>query len=260
MKGKYAALTMTILTIISYSGCMWTNTAAQLEVTTGPGDSPPPRYIVRELQAAYVLSDSASGFGQSIQLQNSVDTLRIFQGEAISKIRAMSVTKASFKELFPLTDQYERLQFFSKHPLIRGPLIRRSIERKQWSEETFEASAILRLSGGQRVEQDILPSESSQFLARMLSKVDALDAIVLDIRGEVIAATGQMFHPSIHRLPEWAHIKAATGDKILVTAPVVEPGYEFLVRRVAVPILMPGEQNVIGWILAKVYAGPLADE
>lgn len=226
----------------------WMSTSVQVAFEPGPEGAPAPTHLFWDWQGAMVPAGAEPAFGLNAELRAALDSLAGLRGAAI--VAARRAHRA-----MPSTDYVSRLVLASKHPAIRGLLIERSYARSGWSDVTRAARLTLTLTQGPRAQNPVITAEPSLVLGRLLASVGALDAVIVDPTGQVVAATGPGFLPALGKLTNWQAIAEASGADVLAGPVFVEPGLDIPVRRVAVPITMPGQSTVIGWLLAKVYPG-----
>jgi hypothetical protein len=234
----------------------WTKSHVELSLSAGPGDAPRPEKLLRTRQASLFPEGQETVRKGLEKWQKAVDELGMFRGEAIAWARAQAgagsvLAGRSLKEII------DALAFVSQHPDILEPLLRRDNERQRWSARTLAASSVLELSKGTEAELSILPTKASKTLARLMRGAGAIDAVVIDRGGEVLAATNSWVLPALTRQPGWEVLEKASDGEALVTPPFEEKGLGFLMRKVAVPVRDTTGGRLIGWLLAKVYAGPL---
>jgi hypothetical protein len=232
----------------------WATTKVRVSLNPGPEGAPSIRYILRERSLALVPEGMNISLIVSAEFYEAVDGLRAQTSTSIGEIRRTHKLPAELFAYFSFEDAVQQLEWLSRNPAIRGALIRRAVEKSTWSPQAREASAALALARGPESEVTILPAASSKALAKSLKNIGAVEAIVVDVDGETIAATSRWFYPTIHKQTTWRALAQATGDKILVTPPFEEPCYDFPLRKVAVPVHASDGSTLIGWVLAKVYA------
>jgi hypothetical protein len=235
----------------------WGISCVELSVAPGPKDAPRPVRFLRARQEEFFPKSQGSARRGLEKWQKAVDELDALRGEAIAWARSRAGAGSVFAggSLQEIVDQ---LAFAGKHPAILEPLLRRDNERRRWSAKALAASGVLELSRGTDAELAILPTNASRTLARLLPAAGAVDAAVIDRGGEVLAATSPWVLPALVRQPGWDILDKAPGNEALVTPPFEEKGLGFLIRKVAVPVRDATGRRLIGWILARVYSGPLS--
>ena len=235
----------------------WTSSHVELSLAAGPKDAPRAQKLLRARQAD--LSPKGQEYVRKglEKWQKAVDELDALRSGAVTWAGSRAVAGSVFAG-DSLQDVADRLAFVGKHPDILEPLLLRDNERQRWSAKTLAASSLLALSKGAEAEMTILPIKASRTLARLLPAAGAVDAAVIDRGGEVLAATGSWVLPALVRQPSWDVLAKASGSEALATPSFEEKGLGFLIRKVAVPVRDATGRRLIGWILAKVYSGPLS--
>lgn len=214
-----------------------------------------PNYIMQDYELSRIPETSLQQRERYKTFYQAILFLEQQRSESLLRIAKRIKFKDQLKSSVLFNDLDKTLRNVTTHPDILAPLIRRYYKTQNWSDNLIKADALFTKRKGPELENSILQSKASHTLASMLKYFSALDAAVVDVHGNLIASTKRDIQANIADSPAWQFIIAKENmNKILITETTHNTEYGIQSKKIAAPISLAGEENVIGWLLATLYS------
>lgn len=177
------------------------------------------------------------------------------KGRALDRGRSWKAASYSFSHDFENSFLLKILMRWADHPSLAGVLLQREHESgffasREAADRFFNAQR--GIAGG---EASILSSSASKLLSGLLVHTGGADAALLDVRGNLIAATSAFLISNPGDSPLWedfAWDEFPPGG-FAATSPYLVSGSDYALIKVMVPVKHPDEHRVLGWLAAEVY-------
>ncbi|MFX1238812.1 MAG: hypothetical protein ACFFAS_01695 [Promethearchaeota archaeon] len=235
----------------------WKKRKVTLTIRKGPDDAPLPKNLLENalsragVDLNLILTNEQERWMKIVDKSNSTITCLEKQIDTwISKRRKQDIINDDFKVLL------NKLNNWCNHPYIQGPLM--SLERlyRGWSEQEIEISKLFNEARGEKANLEVLESNTTLILSKLLEDIGAIEGIIMDKRGEVVAAIKPGFTLNLSEQDSWKILEANDDKDILITEPHVLKNYDFFSRTIA-KIIRDTNNIFLGWILLELYIEPI---
>ena len=234
----------------------WEKRQVVLTIRKGPNDAPPPEDIIQN-----VVSKADMNLTEKLSEEQKRRIKAYDRSESIivnlEKKFEIWQNKGFCQDIIDkIGTLKEKILSWTMHPNIQGPLL--SLERhyREWSAEEKKLSTFFIEIQGEKAYLEILESKASETLAKMLDSVGAIEGIIIDKRGTLIATVKPENIINLSEDESWAVLESNTDKDILITEPHIFQNYDFLSRTMAVSVKnMDG--IFLGWIILELYIKPV---
>ncbi len=230
----------------------WEKRQVVLTIRKGPNDAPPPEDIIQNIVSKAKVNltknlteeqknwikvyDRSESFIASLEKRFEIWQNIGFCQDIIDKFGTLK----------------EKIISWTTHPNIQAPLL--SLERhyRGWPAEEKTFSTFFIEIQGEKAYVEILELKASETLSKMLDSVGAIEGIIIDKRGVLIAAVKPGNVVNLSEDESWAVLESNTDKDILITEPHIFQNYDFLSRTMAISV-KSRDGIFLGWIILELF-------
>ncbi|MBN1329066.1 MAG: hypothetical protein JXA54_06295 [Candidatus Heimdallarchaeota archaeon] len=232
----------------------WDESIVKLSIRRGPENAPPPNDLLTNFLEKSKIELTKNQTDEQKKQETILEILNAFTIHLENKLEAWKnkgFSQDVFGDLNPLLF---KLTSWSKHPAIQAPLVQIEHYFRGWSEKDILVSKMLNESQGKHQQLQIINSDATTILKEMLENLGAIDGVIVDKFGGVVAAIHPNIKLNLRTDSSWLELEKMLAKEILVTESHTHLNYDFTSRTIAVRIDNTAT-NLLGWLLLELYIG-----